>query len=164
MLTPALFRRGHAFAAEFLAEDVGVGVLFEQEDLVVLVLIGDGVAVPGKREPALLAEISDDLVVLSNALVFEDCDPIGVRDISGAQDAAVYAHLPLTAPENPAFWQLFPLQLVPLLAKPFDFDVHPPEEKFSRGRGDPCPLKLEDFLALALHLDAHALDFSSELV
>jgi hypothetical protein len=48
-------------------------------------------------------------------------------------------------------------------AEVIDFGVHPTEEQFSRGRGYPRPLKLEDFLTLAPDLHPHVLDLSNYL-
>jgi hypothetical protein len=42
--------------------------------------------------------------------------------------------------------------------------VHPRQQEFGRGGGDPRPLQLEDFLSLAPDLDAHVLDFPSDEV
>jgi hypothetical protein len=51
-----------------------------------------------------------------------------------------------------------------LSTKVVDFGVHPSKEEFSRGGGNPCPLKLEDFLALPSDLDAHVLDFGTDVM
>jgi hypothetical protein len=76
------------------------------------------------------------------------------------------AALPIPSAENHSFDRprLLFLEPVPLGAKVVDFGMHPAEEEFSRGRGDPRPLELEDFLALPGHLDAHSLDFSPDMV
>jgi len=58
----------------------------------------------------------------------------------------------------------FCLEPVPLGTQVVDLGVHPAKEEFSRGRRDPRPLELEDFLPLALDLDAHTVDFGSDLV
>jgi hypothetical protein len=60
------------------------------------------------------------------------------------------------------FDRLFLFEPVTLLTKPVDFGVHSGEEEFSRGRGDPRPLELEDFLPLAPDLDPHVLDLPSD--
>jgi hypothetical protein len=46
--------------------------------------------------------------------------------------------------------------------KLFHLRLHPCQERFSRSRPYPGPLKLEDFLALSTNLRAHALDFRAE--
>ncbi|MBT1516252.1 hypothetical protein KIP88_38000 [Bradyrhizobium sp. SRL28] len=51
-----------------------------------------------------------------------------------------------------------------LSTKVVDFGVHPCKEEFSRGSGNPCPLKLEDFLALSSDLGAHVLDFGTDAI
>jgi hypothetical protein len=51
-----------------------------------------------------------------------------------------------------------------LSTKVVDFGVHPSKEEFSRGGGNPRPLKLEDFLALSSDLDAHMLDFGTNVI
>jgi hypothetical protein len=53
---------------------------------------------------------------------------------------------------------------LPLSTKVIDFGVHPCKEEFSRGGGDPCPLELEDFPALPSDLDAHVLDFGTDVI
>jgi hypothetical protein len=42
--------------------------------------------------------------------------------------------------------------------------MHPCKKEFSRGGGYPCPLKMEDFLALSSYLDAHVLDFGTDVL
>jgi len=54
------------------------------------------------------------------------------------------------------------LHLVSLGNKLFHLRLHPCQERFSRSRPYPGPLKLEDFLALSTNLRAHALDFRAE--
>jgi hypothetical protein len=56
------------------------------------------------------------------------------------------------------------LEPLPLSAKVVDFGVHPSKEKFSRGGGEPCPLKLQDLLTLSSDLDAHMLDFGTDVI
>jgi hypothetical protein len=56
------------------------------------------------------------------------------------------------------------LEPITLSTKAVYLGVHSGQEEFGRGRGDPGPLKLEDFFPLALHLDAHAFDFGSDMV
>jgi hypothetical protein len=56
------------------------------------------------------------------------------------------------------------LEPIPLGAKIVDFRVHPSKEKFSRGGREPCPLKLQDLLALPSDLDAHVLDFGTDVL
>ena len=62
------------------------------------------------------------------------------------------------------FALLFFLAPVSLLTKVVDLGLHPPQEEFSRGRGNPRPLELENFLPLAPYLDAHVLNFPSDVV
>jgi len=45
-----------------------------------------------------------------------------------------------------------------------DFRLHPAKEKFGRDRGDSGALQLQDLLALAPDLNAHEIDFPSNLV
>jgi hypothetical protein len=71
---------------------------------------------------------------------------------------------PTPAAEHPPLWGLLFLQPVTLSAEVVDFGVHPPKEEFGRGRGDPRPLKPDDFLPLAPRLDAHVFDFPSYMV
>jgi len=78
----------------------------------------------------------------------------------------ISAALPSPASKNPALHvarQIF-LEPVPLGAHIVDFSQHPSKEDFGRCRGNPRPLKLEDFLPLARDLNAHSFDFSPDMV
>jgi len=50
------------------------------------------------------------------------------------------------------------------LAKVLDLRQHPPQQKLSRCSSDPGALKPEDFLALSSDLDAHVLDFGTNVI
>ena len=56
------------------------------------------------------------------------------------------------------------LEPVALRAEVADGGQHPRQQKVSRGRGDPRPLKRKDFPALPPELDPHAFDFSPDVV
>lgn len=53
---------------------------------------------------------------------------------------------------------------ITLGAEPVDFGVHPRQQQLSRGGRYARPLELKNLLALALHLDAHVLDFGPNTV
>jgi hypothetical protein len=55
---------------------------------------------------------------------------------------------------------LFSLEPVSLGAQAVHFVEHPLKESLGGGRCDPCPLELEDFLALPAHLAAHTLNLT----
>jgi hypothetical protein len=59
---------------------------------------------------------------------------------------------------------LLSFEPVSLGAKVIDSGVHSGQQEIGRGRGYAGPLKLKDLLPLPLHLDAHALNFSSDIV
>ena len=59
--------------------------------------------------------------------------------------------------------QLF-LEAISFLAEVIDFAEHSAEEQFGRGCRNPGPLKLENFLPLSKHLNAHVFDFSPDEV
>jgi len=50
-------------------------------------------------------------------------------------------------------------QTVSLGAKPVDVVEHPLKKDLGSGGCNPCPLELDDLLALASYLGTHALDF-----
>ena len=55
------------------------------------------------------------------------------------------------------------LQLVPLLTKPIDFIEHPLQESLSGHGRYPLPFKLTHFLSVTDDLDAHVLDFGTNV-
>jgi hypothetical protein len=52
----------------------------------------------------------------------------------------------------------------PLSAKVISFGMDPSKKEFSRGSGDAGPLELEDFPSLSSDLDAHVLDFGTNVI
>jgi hypothetical protein len=60
-------------------------------------------------------------------------------------------------------WLLL-LEAFALRAKPVDLRVHPRQQEFSRCRGYPGSLKLEDFLALAGYLNPPAFDCGPDVI
>jgi hypothetical protein len=72
--------------------------------------------------------------------------------------------MPAPTAEYPPLCRLFFLELVPLLAHAVDIREHSFQQGFGRGRGYASPLKLADFAALPVDLDAHSFDFGSEVI
>jgi hypothetical protein len=66
----------HPLAAELLAEDLGMLLNGEQEYLLESFLGHYRVPVTGQRQPALVAEISQRMEVLADALLLLERDPI----------------------------------------------------------------------------------------
>jgi hypothetical protein len=72
--------------------------------------------------------------------------------------------MPTPTTENPTPYRpLLFLELVSLGTHPIDVGEHSFQQGFRRGGGYPSPLKLPDFAALPMHLDAHPFDFGSEV-
>jgi hypothetical protein len=65
----------HPLAAELLAEDLGMLLNGEQEYLLESFLGHYRVPVTGQRQPALVAEISQRMEVLADALLLLERDP-----------------------------------------------------------------------------------------
>ncbi|WP_213287396.1 hypothetical protein [Bradyrhizobium sp. sGM-13] len=53
---------------------------------------------------------------------------------------------------------------MPLATKTLDLGQHPPEQKLGRCRRYAGALKLEDLLTLPSDLDAHVLDFGTDVI
>jgi hypothetical protein len=73
---------------------------------------------------------------------------------------------PTPAAEDAPFRRtaLLLLEPVPLVTKALNLCQHPLQQKLSRCRPNAGALKLEDFLTLPSDLDAHVLDFGTDVI
>jgi hypothetical protein len=69
------------------------------------------------------------------------------------------------AKDAPFHWAvLLLLEPVPLVTKAIDLCQHPAQQKLSRCSRYAGALKLEDLLTLSSDLDAHVLDFGTDVI
>jgi hypothetical protein len=66
----------HSLAIECCPENFRVLVCREHEDLIKIVFPNDRVAVPRERQSALLAECTQVVKMLADALLFPEHDPV----------------------------------------------------------------------------------------
>jgi hypothetical protein len=71
---------------------------------------------------------------------------------------------PFATTKHPALAWLFSLDVVSLSTEPLDLMQHALQQGVGGFRWYPRSLELEDFLTLLSYLDAHVLDFPSDVV
>jgi len=138
----------HRFPAELFTKNLGVSLIGKHEHLKILALPRNGVSVSRQRKFPILTKSPELVIILANAVIFRERDPVGTIVIRRPEYPTIGVHRkrrsigPLITLFVPGYFRRWsPTSRSRSAQRAIDFAEHPVKKLHRRGRAYAGPLE-----------------------